>query len=289
MNVVIFSVIFPDIEKYLDDYFKSLCAQSYKNFEILIINDGVDNIKEYVARYPQLNISLHESAGSPVRNREKGISILSEMSEAIVLFSDADDFFQNNRIAEVVRLIKQHNCDIVVNDLSIVDSNGNLLQNSYFSTRLCNLSYIELKDIRHFNFIGLSNSATYTKCLKDIKLSESLIAVDWFMFTILLLRGYKAIFTSNTNTFYRQHETNLVGIGSISLSKLEKSIIVKDSHYRELSYQCNNFLKLSKYYYTLKQRKDDDLFISKYYDECIKNLPDRPFWWEEAMYKRELL
>ena len=102
---------------------------------------------------------------------------------------------------------------IVVNDLNIMDEEGNLLAADYFSNRFSNLMTIDLKTIINGNLLGLSNTGIRASVINDLKLlkSKKPQAFDWFFYTMLLSFGETAIFTNETKTNYRIYDGNMAG------------------------------------------------------------------------------
>lgn len=91
-----YSIVVPvyNTEKYLKRCIDSVLNQTYKNFEIIIINDGSkDNSKEILNEYKnnkQIKIINQENHGLSY-SRNVGIK---EASGDYILFLDSDDFYQ---------------------------------------------------------------------------------------------------------------------------------------------------------------------------------------------------
>jgi glycosyltransferase involved in cell wall biosynthesis len=130
------SVIVPvyNTEKYLQDCLDSLVNQTFKELEIIIVNDGSpDNsekiIKKYVDRYPFIKAYKKKNGGlSSARN----YGIEKAQGEYIV-FIDSDDYVENNMIEQLYNSMIKNHSDIVVcefnyvfNDTTKVRSYSNL-------------------------------------------------------------------------------------------------------------------------------------------------------------------
>lgn len=111
MENIKISVIIPcyNASKYLKRIFKALDNQTYRNFEVIFINDGSnDNTlsllegysggKDYVYVYSFVNAGVSES-----RNRG-----LERATGDYIWFSDADDYFTKDLFEDVVRLINTY-------------------------------------------------------------------------------------------------------------------------------------------------------------------------------------
>ena len=101
--------------------------------------------------------------------------------------------------------------DVVVNDLSLFNNNG-VYEKKYISNRLNNLDVINPEFINDKNIFGMSNTAIKLKNIKKVSFNDNIIAVDWYFFKAILKQGLQAVFTNETESFYRQHENNMVGL-----------------------------------------------------------------------------
>ena len=210
MNKVAFlTTVFPENEKFLKTFFNSLSAQTYKNFDLVIVNDDFKNLDFYKDLYSNLNIIDINSYNTPAKNREVGINYCIDQNYEILAFGDSDDYFKDNRIEKSLELLKKS--DVIINDLSLFDENS-VYEKNYLSNRLKNLDIIDFEFIKDKNIFGMSNTAIKLKNISKVEFDPKTVAVDWYFFKDLLTRGLKAIFTNETVSYYRQHENNSVGL-----------------------------------------------------------------------------
>ncbi len=282
----IFTTAFDVPEIVAHSYFKSLALQSCADFDVIIVNDGIKNIGNYLHQYSCLNVIELECGGSIAKNREVMINHACQSSYDFVIFCDFDDYFSPNRVELTLGLLKSY--DLVVNDL-LICSDGNVSNDGYMSNRFPDGCQITLVDVLEKNFLGLSNTAIKKSLLEPVTFPQDQIAVDWLFFTDILYRRPRAVFTNKTYTYYRQHENTLAGIGRVDLQQLEKEIAVKKQHYRSLS----TLDPLFEYYY--REVCDFDCRIhQKNPLDCLVNLKSKlnvfPLWWElfNTNYKEQL-
>jgi len=210
MNKVAFlTTIFPANRKFLKSFFNSLFKQTYKDFDLIIVNDNFKNLEFYKNLYPSLNIVNINSNKSPSKNREIGINYCIDYKYENLIFGDSDDYFKKNRIGKSLELLKK--ADIVVNDLSLFNDNG-IYEKNYLSNILTNLDIVDFEFIKDKNIFGMSNTALKLKNIKKVSFNSTIIAVDWYFFKTILKKGSKAVFTNETETFYRQYENNTIGL-----------------------------------------------------------------------------
>lgn len=107
------SVIIPcfNVEKWLDDLFASLKAQTYKNFEVIFVNDGsTDGTKQKLEAFCSQNSNytlINQQNAGPSAARNCG---LGKAQGEFVYFCDADDLISPYLLEECVRQIGDFDC-----------------------------------------------------------------------------------------------------------------------------------------------------------------------------------
>lgn len=274
-KVAFLTTVFPMRKSYLYDFFNSLRKQTYLNFDVIVVNDGYENLEEFIKKFNDLNIIELKHSDTPAKNREFGINFIRKNNYDILVFGDSDDYFDSNRIQISIDLLKDF--DIVVNDLTLFDEENGIYNKKYISNRVKDGTKIEFNFIKDKNIFGLSNTALNISILDNIHFDKDLIAVDWYLYSILLLRNKKAIFTNKTVTYYRQYTNNTIGIGSSTAESILKGISVKSKHYSLLQKEYHNFTGLHENMLQLKKRVENQYGIDELNTQKIEN----PFWWEE--------
>ena len=209
-SVAFLTVIFPQNEKFLKTFFDSISAQTYKDFDLVIVNDGFKDLNYHKNLYKNLNIININSSKSISKNREVGINYCIDQKYNFLVFGDSDDYFKNNRIEKSLEFLKKK--DLVVNDLSLFNADG-IYEKKYLSNRLKNLDVIGPEFIEDKNIFGMSNTAIKLENISRVTFDNNITTIDWFFFKKILQQGLKAIFTNETETFYRQYGNNTLGLG----------------------------------------------------------------------------
>lgn len=280
MNKIAFlSFVFPSIEKYLDDFFVSLERQTIRGFDLYIINDGLKDFDNYKKKYSGLNIiEINYVNSNKVKVREFGINFVLKKRYKFIVLGDADDYFAENRVECTVSYLK--NNDIVINELNLVDEKKDLIKGQYLSKRIANGHDVSYSFILDKNICGFSNGAIKGELVDRVKFKANLVAVDWFFFSVLLLKRYKAIFTNETITYYRQHSNNLVGIKGLKKNAVFRMAEIKLAHYQALSQYDPKLKTYRDCAKKLVGNLADDGFLCEYYS-FIKGKTKNPLWWEE--------
>ncbi|EPT6722397.1 CDP-glycerol:glycerophosphate glycerophosphotransferase [Campylobacter coli] len=110
-----------NVEKYLDDYFKSIINQRLdfkKNIFMILVDDGsTDNsaniIKKYQKKYPKNIVYIYKENGGQASARNLGLKYIQENNYKApwVTFTDPDDFLDRNYFYEVDKFLSTHQDD----------------------------------------------------------------------------------------------------------------------------------------------------------------------------------
>ena len=116
MNNRIVSVIIPvyKVEKYLQRCVDSVLNQNFKNYEIILVDDGSpDNCPiicdKYAANYDNVSV-IHKANGGLSSARNEGIR---SASGEYILFVDSDDWIDKNTLKELTEIAEKTNSDFV--------------------------------------------------------------------------------------------------------------------------------------------------------------------------------
>lgn len=131
------SIIIPayNSESYISRCLDSIIAQSYKNIEIIIINDGsCDATEQIVFGYMKNNSNIiykfQENAGSSVA-KNNGISFVNG---EYITFCDSDDTFDKDYIKTLIDHLDEET-DVVVSGYTNVDENGSFISKRLISEK----------------------------------------------------------------------------------------------------------------------------------------------------------
>jgi hypothetical protein len=279
-KIAVVGVLYPNVEPYVNSYISSLENQTYKEFDLILMNDGWKDAELFFEN-SSLSYEIYNAIGSPVKIRIDLIEKLLKLDYEKIIFTDCDDCFSNNRVEISVENLK--NYDIVVNDLDIVSEDNQDIDKLYLSNRIKDKKILKVENILHSNIMGLSNTAANSSVLKKCLpfLGSNLIALDWFLWTHALNFGYKAIFTSTTSTKYRIYSGNVAGMPQkINKKEVLYGISIKLEHYRELVNLDVKFEKLFNDFSNIKKNSEDCDWLNNYILQLKNRQSLKPFWWE---------
>jgi glycosyltransferase involved in cell wall biosynthesis len=210
------SIIVPvyNVEEYLTNCLDSICNQTLKEIEIIIINDGsTDNsseiIKEFQKNDKRIKVITQKNQGlSAARNA--GLDIATG---EYIGFVDSDDFISPDMYMDLYNKILEYDTDIVICNHYILE-NDSLRTNSNYSDYLIETdkkyTYYLLRDEAIKNFVW---SRLYKKELFDgVRFPIGKVFEDIYLSFYLLGKIKNSYYISEPLYCYRVRE------GSISRS-----------------------------------------------------------------------
>lgn len=134
-NQALISVIIPvyNVEKYLHECVDSVLKQTYKNLEIILVDDGsIDSsgkiCDEYAEKDSRITVIHQKNSGLSLA-RNKG---LSESAGKYVYFLDSDDYIIENTLQNLTDIAEKDNSDIVFFDaVSFADTDDFEVKQNY--------------------------------------------------------------------------------------------------------------------------------------------------------------
>lgn len=127
------SVIIPvyNCEKYIHACLKSLLFQTYKNLEIILIDDGSYDkssfiCDQYSEQYAIIKV-VHQANKGPGVARNAGLDL---MTGDYLTFVDSDDYVAKNYIEILVNLLEEYHAEIAEVGLMCMYQSRNIFENS---------------------------------------------------------------------------------------------------------------------------------------------------------------
>jgi glycosyltransferase involved in cell wall biosynthesis len=207
-------------ENYLEDQIQSILKQTYKDWRLIIHDDGSDDntseiIKGYSEQYKNKIVYLDDDvvAGSAKNNF---FYLLGYVSSKYIMFCDQDDVWLESKIEDSMKLM----CDVESNfdgpvllhtDLIIVDSNLNVIADSMKRKQLC-IYDNELEDILLRNYVTGCTVLFNKKLLDRASFPDISIMHDWWFAIETLRNGGLLRYMDEPTVLYRQHDDNQIGV-----------------------------------------------------------------------------
>jgi glycosyltransferase involved in cell wall biosynthesis len=209
----LFSVVIPTYNRAskLQRALESVLAQSYDNFEILVMDDGsTDNTAEVVASFadPRITYRWDKNFGGPARPRNRGVALAKG---EWICFLDADDWWTVDKLQVCFDFIGD-NVDMIYHDLEIVG-----LPSALFRSKIqkgWHLKKPVLIDLLvKGNAICNSSAVVRKKILDQIggidERVEMIASEDYNTWLRIAKISEQFLYIPNTLGFYLAHEQNI--------------------------------------------------------------------------------
>lgn len=219
MQEPVISVIVPvyRVEKYLRRCVDSILGQTYKNLDIVLVDDGSnDNCPSICDEYSMLDKRvnvLHKSNGGLSDARNFGID---HAKGDFLVFVDSDDYINSNMIRKLYESLVENDSDIAICGFDYVDESGNKLPEQ----KKLNISGVYNKeDIYHYYdregvswVLGVAWNKLYRKKLfSTLRYPQGKLHEDDFISFHLYAQTDKVSFINENLYFYTQRSYSIMG------------------------------------------------------------------------------
>lgn len=230
--------------KYLPLQLDSIQNQTYENFELIVVDDSSSDetlsiLEQYAAKDDRIHIYRAEKNLGLIANFERGLKLAC--GEFIAL-ADQDDIFLPEKLELLVNKLEEFpHRDLVVSDLSLIDSVGNEIAGSMWSHQRLNPS--EGKPFRRLLYSNFATGCAMMFRRRLLKMAlpfpEDVLVHDWWLALVAASKNAGGICLIHKPLIaYRQHEDNLIGIKpvfsikNLTIKKIMKRINAKSSDSR---------------------------------------------------------
>lgn len=217
MNKLV-SVIVPvyNVEKYLSRCIDSIINQTYKNLEIILVDDGSpdrcgDICDQYAIKDSRIKV-IHKKNGGLSDARNAGINLAKG---DYITFIDSDDWIHPKYIETLYDLVKKHNADISVCNFIRTTSEDHNDEISLIDVIAFN-KYEALEQFtdKYYVQMVIACGKLYKKDLfHNVRFPVGRIHEDEFTTYKLIYNANKIVFTTTPLYYYWQREDSIMGSG----------------------------------------------------------------------------
>lgn len=226
-NFPLISVIIPSYNsgKFLNEAIESAVNQTYKNLEIIIVNDGSSDNTEKIAKEWQFKDSRvkyfkHQQNKGLAAARNTGIK---NSKGEYLAFLDADDIWLPKKVEIQLKKIKELEADLVFSNWYVVESNKNKKVKPFDSSPLRNKENLVCSLIRK-NFISPSTVLLKKSALKKVGLFDENLcsSEDYDLWLRFVLEGMEIGFCEDPLIYLRKHSEQMSkNIYKMRISRLQ--------------------------------------------------------------------
>lgn len=230
-------------EQYLPQTLDSILAQTYKKYEVVIVDDGskdnsVQLIKNYTKKYKNFHLYQHE--GGVNKGLPKTLEFAVKKTKGdYVAFLESDDYWREDKLEDIVSLIRKNRDAVIISNAIIPFGDATNTEAINISEVYLKANENEFKNEKNivkleidsfYNPIPTFSAAVIKRdALKKINFNTPIPAfLDLWVYK-QILHKYPLFHTKKTTTFWRKHEQSFN-----SLKKQEKNYEKSDVFIKEL-------------------------------------------------------
>ncbi len=249
------SIIVPvyNVEKYIHQCIDSVINQTYKNIEIILVDDGSpDNCgricDEYAAKDSRIKV-IHKANGGLSDARNHGIEAAKG---DWLMFIDSDDWIEPDMAQKLLDAATEDDADMAVCSVTVFNEKESFTPKNYFSPART-VPGIQLLKEKWLNvqFVIACNKIYKKELFDNIRYPVGKLHEDEFVIHYLLYKAEKVCVIEDKLYNYRQNENSITG-SKYSPRNLDGLFAVADRicFYNQIN--CINYAEpLISYYYTV--------------------------------------
>jgi len=289
-RVAVYTTIYPGVQEYLQDWFRSLVAQTDQDFQLWIGLDGIEPeaVERVISKHLKAIWVRGHDGETPAQIRQQALTRIVEACDAVVLV-DSDDVLRESRVA-AARAASEKS-DLAGCALRLVDLNGKVLGLTFTLPPESSAEDVLPKN----NVFGFSNSTYRSELLRRcLPVPPGVVLVDWFLATKAWLMGAELAFDPVVRMDYRQHGTNMARVRyPVSVEQVVKDTDLVRRHFQLImGVHSRNFLPERK-----SRIKAAACEVERFHD-CIIQRPTQlegyvkalnilnpaPLWWSSVAH-----
>lgn len=230
------SIIIPvyNVQDYLERCIKSVIQQSYKNLEIILVDDGSkDDSGKLCDKYSKFDnriITIHKENGGLSSARNAGIEIATG---EFISFLDSDDYLSSRCIEKMISLINSYNADIAIVQMQFIPEN----QNEEYTNNILTDKVLIMKSERAIQeslyqkfYTCCAPAKLYKKgVIKKIRFPVGKLSEDLATCHLFLNNANTIVYSSYCGYYYRQRNSSIMhSFNPSRLDALEWALTIEE-------------------------------------------------------------
>lgn len=212
------SIIIPvyNVERYIKRCFQSVSAQTYKNLEIIIVDDGSTdssgNLCDEFANSDKRALVIHKENGGLSSARNVGKSIAKG---EYLTFLDSDDFLAKDFIEKALLLCKENSADISILNMAFIEesSNEEICWKDNEVTLILQPEEAIKESLYQKNFSCCAPGKLYKKTTLDgIEFPLNKLSEDLAVCHLIFNKAKSIIFSNQIGYYYRQQQNSIMHV-----------------------------------------------------------------------------
>ena len=284
MHEDLVSIIVPvyNVENYLRECLDSIVAQTYRNIEVILIDDGSKDSSgaicdEYADKDNRIKV-IHKENGGVSAARNTGLDIAKG---DWISYVDSDDYIESTMIETLICLAKKNDVELAMCSFKDISECDNVLHENDIR--------IFSKDELIYNYVVRNADYRITEGIWDriykrvlvegLRFKNDRINEDILYTMEVFTRAHKAVYTSEKLYNYRAGRVGNITGKKATINSIKDKIycsknsanILRASYNEELAdiFECLHFLEISELLIFNDEKHNKDILDYKCYMKAI--------------------
>lgn len=250
------SIIVPvyNCEKYISNCINSILEQSFKDFELILVDDGSSDrsseICESFAKKDNRVRAIHQPNSGVSRARNRG---LDEAQGEYIGFVDGDDCIDKEMYEQLYKNLADNNADIsicgIVNYFIKKDGTTEKIRQSQIDGFWIFSGEQALKEALQSRLYSVNpvNKLFKRKLFDNLRYPEGKISEDAFLIPIVVFKACKVVYDSKPMYYYLRRENSIT---TSNFSDNDWDVVeAYENHLNMVSEKVPNLKKVAKFRY----------------------------------------
>lgn len=198
--------------KFLNQCLNSIMQQTYKNIEVIIIDDGSTDESIEICKKMQRN----DERISVIHQKNSGVSVARNNAINIakgkwIIFVDSDDYIEVEMVERLYNSVKKYDADYAVCGYTWISEKSSNIKKEYVSEKEMVISPIEALRMHYFekytvNYVTMWGKIIRRKIWENLKFMPNIFYEDIEIMPKLLLKCNKIVVLNYAGYRYVQRE-----------------------------------------------------------------------------------
>lgn len=203
-------------EAFISECINSVLNQTYKNWELLLIDDDSTDrtlqvVQVFIDKNSNIKLLKNQANSGAAISRNKGIV---EANGEFIAFLDADDLWKPKKLEKQIEFMTKHYLDVCFSSYELINENGQLIQKTIKA--LPSLTYQKLLKS---NYIGNLTGIYNAKVIGKITTPNLRKRQDWLLWLSAIKKSGKPAKSLSESLAYYRVRQDSVSSNKVNLLK----------------------------------------------------------------------